>query len=73
VGAACYYMPTYGLLGSTINNATLYADASHDHSQCKITNLEFLDMTLDVLNVFVSATGVQNNIDVFAIYLAHLQ
>ena len=51
----------------------LYADASHDHSQCKITNLELLDMTLDVLNVFVSATSVQDDIDVFAIYLAHLQ
>jgi len=42
-------------------------------SHCKITNLELLDMALDVLNVFVSATSVQNNIEVFTIYLAHLQ
>ena len=56
-----------------INHATLYADASHEHFQCKITNLELLDMTLDVLNVFVSATSVQNNVDVFTIYLTQLQ
>lgn len=55
------------------NQANVHADVSHDHCQCKMTDLELLDMTLDVLNVFVSATGIQNNIDVFTIYLAHLQ
>ena len=50
-----------------------HADALHDHFHYMITNLEFLDMTLDVLNVFVSATSVQNNIDVFTIYLTQLQ
>ena len=56
-----------------VHHAMFHADALHDHSHYMVTNLELLDMTLDVLNVFVSATSVQNNIDVFTIYLTQLQ